>query len=76
MSFYVGILLVTVRYLCADTLTAFGFGFYNGTDLLARIPCKPFVEEILERRKLVSLAVKRIVVVIDSDIPNVARGVV
>ena len=71
MPFYVGILLVAIRDLCADTLTAFCFGFHNGTDLLARIPCEPFVEEILERRELVAFALKRIIIVVDGDIPHV-----
>ena len=54
----------------ADKLTGLGTCVVGDSDLLARISCVSFVEQILERSKLISFRVERVEVVVDGDIAN------
>ena len=67
----VGIPFVTVRNLCADTLTALSLSLEYRTYFLARISREPFVEQILEWSKLVSILVQGIKLIVDCDISHV-----
>ena len=71
MAFYVGILSISVWRYRAHTLATFGFSLDHGTYLLTGISCVPLVKKVLKRCKLIALAVKRIIIIVDGDIPNI-----
>lgn len=51
-------------------LATFGFSLDYGSYLLAGVTCVPLVKKVLKRRKLVTLCVERIVIIVDGNITN------
>lgn len=72
MTFFsaVGVAAVTIRDCSTQTFTTLGFRLEYRADFLACVARVPFVEQILERRQLIVVAEQRVVVIVDSDIPD------
>ena len=72
MTFFstVRVTAVTVWNGCPQALTSLSFRFENSANFLACITGVPFVEQILERCQLVIIAEQRVVIIVDSDIPD------
>ena len=71
MSLDLRIAFVPVWNYRADPFAALGFCLDRRPDFFACVTGKPFVEQIFERSVLIAFAVKRIVIVIDSDIADI-----
>ena len=70
----IGILDISVGCIRSKAFTALGFALKGGSDLMTGSLGVPFVEDVNDAKLLLILAVKAIVVIVDSDKANVIFG--